>query len=71
MDMNVLMEIVQKKLADYFLRERTDICKIQTVLAEINRLVAKPVSQETLRACLQILQKKNCIMCSSDDIYLI
>ena len=71
MDMNVLMEIVQKKLADYFLRERTDICKIQTVLAEINRLVAKQVSQETLRACLQILQKKNCIMCSSDDIYLI
>ena len=66
---DVTVALVQKLLADYFLRERSDLCRIQTLLYEVNQ--AKDMSLETLRTCLNILQSRNCIMCSSDDIYLI
>ncbi|QDZ22511.1 histone H4 [Chloropicon primus] len=78
-DLQKVVELVQKTLADYFLRERADVCTIRNLHALVNRsgprggiaLAGGKVSEEDLRTCLSVLQDQNCIMCSSHDIYLI
>jgi len=71
----LILEVVQKTLAEYFLRERADVCKAQTALTEVNAALAlrkeAPVSAETLQQFLALLQKRNHVMCSNEDIYLI
>ncbi len=71
----LVLDVVQKSLAEYFLRERADVCKVQTALLEVNRALAlkreAPVSAQTLQQFLALLQKRNHVMCSNEDIYLI
>lgn len=82
-DLQPLVELVQKTLADYFMRERADVCPISSALEMVNgargaagesgaiAIALPPISDKDLRECLGVLQCQNCVMCSSDDIYLI
>jgi len=66
-----LVELVQKTLADYFLRERADVCTIRGLRRLVGEARGVEVPDADLRVCLRLLQDQNCIMCSTHDIYLI
>ena len=69
--------LVQRALADLFMAERRDVCRVDEALACANGAIAAAgnpraaLSELELRGALQILQTHNRVMCSGADIYLI
>jgi histone H4 len=73
-----VVQVVQKTLADYFVRERADICRVQTLLKEVNGQLAaeeeqggRRMNEATLHLLLKTFQSQNLVFINKDDIYLI
>ena len=71
---DAVVQVVQKTLADYFVRERADICRVQTLLKEVKGQLGEgggAMNEATLHLLLKTFQSQNLVFINKDDIYLI